>query len=100
MEWLAHIADPIRLHIVISLSAVEDATAADLTGLGGASGPALRRHLGALVALGVIEERPGESDGRTPGRPPARFALPTRTRNSVRAVLTGLTSRRGVAMSA
>jgi predicted ArsR family transcriptional regulator len=94
MDWLALVADPIKLHIVISLSEVEEATAADLAGSGQASSQALRRHLVALVAVGVIEERPGESDGQTPGRPPAHFVLPPRTRDSVRLVLAILAGRR------
>jgi predicted ArsR family transcriptional regulator len=99
MDWLALVADPIRLRIVVVLSEVEQASAADLAALGEVSGPTLRRHLSALVALGVVEQRRGESDGQTPGRPPAQFVLPARIRDSVRAVLAVLAGRRG-AMSA
>jgi predicted ArsR family transcriptional regulator len=85
-DWLGVVADPVRLHILRSLSDVGDATVTELLALGQASGQTLRRHLEDLVAVGVIEERPGESDGETPGRPAARFSLRTELRESVRSV--------------
>ncbi len=81
------VADPVRLHILRSLSNVSDATVTELIALGPASGQTVRRHLEDLVAVGVIQERPGESDGETPGRPPSRFSLPADLRESVRSVL-------------
>ena len=81
------IADPVRLGILRSLSRVGEATTADLTNSGQASNQTLRRHLEALVALGVIEEHPPRSDGETPGRPAARYSLPAEMRESVRSVL-------------
>lgn len=89
-SWLFVIADPIRLHIVYSLSELGDATAADLASSVQASAQTLRRHLDALVTFGVIRETPGESDGQTPGRPAARFTLPSAIRESVRAVFASL----------
>jgi DNA-binding transcriptional ArsR family regulator len=86
-RWLEVIADPVRLGILRSLSRVGEATAADLANWGQASSQTLRRHLDALVALGVIEEHPPRSDGETPGRPAARFSLPEEMRESVRSVL-------------
>jgi predicted ArsR family transcriptional regulator len=86
-SWLDGIADPVRMHILRSLSQVADATAAELAELGQASNQTLRRHLDALVALGVIDERAGESNGETPGRPAARFSLPPNVRASVRLVV-------------
>jgi len=80
------IADPIRLSILRSLSRVEEATTSDLATLGQASSQTLRRHLDALVALGVIREHPAQSDGETPGRPAARYSLPGEVRESVCAV--------------
>jgi DNA-binding transcriptional ArsR family regulator len=81
------IADPVRLGILRSLSQVTDATTTDLASWGQASSQTLRRHLDALVAVGVIVEHPAESDGETPGRPAARFSLPVEMRESVRSVL-------------
>jgi DNA-binding transcriptional ArsR family regulator len=86
-RWLEVIADPIRLTILRSLSQVEEATASDLATWSQASSQTLRRHLEALVSLGVIREHPARSDGETPGRPPARFSLPAGMRESVRSVL-------------
>lgn len=84
--WLEVIADPIRLSILRSLSQVSDATTSDLATRGQASSQTLRRHLDALVSLGVIREHPAQSDGETPGRPAARYSLPGEIRRSVRAV--------------
>jgi DNA-binding transcriptional ArsR family regulator len=86
-RWLEVIADPIRLAILRSLSHVEEATASDLADWSQASSQTLRRHLEALVSLGVIREHPARSDGESPGRPPARFSMPAETRASVRSVL-------------
>jgi predicted ArsR family transcriptional regulator len=85
-RWLELIADPIRLGILRSLSQVEDATTADLAIRNQASSQTLRRHLDALVSVGVIREHPAKSDGETPGRPAARFSLSREVRDSVRAV--------------
>lgn len=81
-RWLETIAEPTRLHILRSLVQMQEATAADLA-LGQASPQTLRRHLEALVSVGVIDERPGESDGETPGRPAARFSLDPEIRQRV-----------------
>jgi DNA-binding transcriptional ArsR family regulator len=86
-RWLEVIADPIRLTILRSLSQVDEATASDLATWSQASSQTLRRHLEALVSLGVIREHPAQSDGETPGRPPARFSLPVEMRESVRSIL-------------
>jgi DNA-binding transcriptional ArsR family regulator len=81
------IADPVRLGILRSLSQTEEATAAELAEWGQASSQTLRRHLDALVALGVLREHAARSDGETPGRPAAHFSLPAEMRESVRSVL-------------
>ena len=85
-RWLEVIADPIRLGILRSLSQVREATIADLADWGQASSQTLRRHLEALVTLGVIDEHPARSDGETPGRPAARFSLPHEVSRSVRSI--------------
>jgi len=85
-RWLEVIADPVRLGILRSLSQVSEATASDLASWGQASSQTLRRHLEALVSLGVIREHPARSDGETPGRPAARFSLSGEVRESVRSV--------------
>jgi DNA-binding transcriptional ArsR family regulator len=85
-KWLEVVADPIRLGILRALSQVTEATTSDLASWGQASSQTLRRHLEALVSLGVIDEHPARSDGETPGRPAARYSLPREVRESVRAV--------------
>ena len=86
-RWLEVVADPIRLGILRSLVEVREATASDLATWNQASSQTLRRHLDALVSLGVIEEHAARSDGETPGRPAARFSLPADVRESVRSIL-------------
>jgi predicted ArsR family transcriptional regulator len=86
-HWLDGIADPVRLQILRSLSQVVDATASELAAQSQASYQTLRRHLEALEALGVIEARPGKSDGETSGRPAARFTLAPDVRESICAVV-------------
>ncbi len=63
-----------------------EATTSDLAAWGQASSQTLRRHLEALVSVGVIHEHPAESDGETPGRPAARFSLSREVRESVQSV--------------
>lgn len=83
-DWLGAVADPIRVHILRSLSQVGIATAADLAATSAASHQTLRRHLEALVTTGVLDEHPGESDGETPGRPASRFSLSPRSRATIK----------------
>lgn len=94
-KWLEVIADPVRLGILRSLSQVADATASDLAVWGQASNQTLRRHLEALVCLGVIREHPAQSDGETPGRPAARYSLPRAVRDSVRSIFDPQSAERG-----
>ena len=49
--------------------------------------PTIRRHLEALVAVGLVAAVEGTSDGYTPGRPATRFSLPPEISASVRALL-------------
>lgn len=85
-NWLDAIADPTRLHILRSLIDLPDATIAELL-VDWASAQTLRRHLDALVSTGLIAEKPGESDGETPGRPAARFSLVPELRADLSLVL-------------
>ena len=85
-SWLEAIAEPTRLYILRFLFDVQEATVTDLL-VGWASAQTLRRHLEALVSIGVIDERPGESDGETPGRPAARFRLVPEVREGLTSVL-------------
>jgi predicted ArsR family transcriptional regulator len=98
-EWLHAVADPVRLHILMSLLGTADATAVDLAG-GLASPQTLRRHLEALVSIGVVAESPGASDGETPGRPAARFRLDPSVRDSVSALVSPPVADLGGALSA
>jgi predicted ArsR family transcriptional regulator len=87
LHWLDVIADPIRLQILRSLSEVSDASTSELAARSPASYQTLRRHLEALEAFGVIETRPGVSDGEKSGRPAARFSLTAGVRESLRSAL-------------
>ncbi len=91
--WLEVVADPVRLQILRALAIVPHATASKLAMASQTSRQTLRRHLEALVTLGVIEEEAGECDGETPGRPASRYSLPSPVRESVRSVLGGPETR-------
>jgi predicted ArsR family transcriptional regulator len=82
-HWLDVIADPVRLEILRSLSQATDATATELAVRSPASYQTLRRHLDALETVGVVQARPGVSDGETGGRPAVRFSLTPDIRESV-----------------
>lgn len=82
-HWLDVIADPVRLQVIRSLSQVAEATASELATRSQASYQTLRRHLDVLEACGVIQARPGQSDGETSGRPATRFSLSPEVRESV-----------------
>lgn len=86
-RWLKLIADPVRLEIIHALAQTDEATAAQLATTGASSKPTLRRHLNALVSLGLVHCHRCESDGLTTGRPPIRFSLSTDIRASVLTVL-------------
>ncbi len=85
-HWLDVIADPVRLQILRSLNQASEATATELATRSQASYQTLRRHLEALEAFGVIQARPGRSDGETSGRPATRYSLAADVRESVRSV--------------
>lgn len=85
-NWLDAVAEPTRLYILRCLLDVPEATVTDLV-VGCSSAQTLRRHLEALVSTGLIYERPGESDGETPGRPAARFMIVPEVREGLVAVL-------------
>lgn len=85
-RWLFGVADPIRLAILRALSEVDSATMAEINCLTAASRPTLRRHLLAMVALGLISEEVGKSDGMTTGRPATRFSLQAAVADEMRKI--------------
>lgn len=82
-SWHHFLTDPVRLALVHSLYEVGSLTVSQLAERGYADHRTLKRHLDAMVALGLIFEYPGQGDGSTPGRPAARFALDPRVRESL-----------------
>lgn len=74
-SWLGVLSDPVRLNLLRCLCEVEAVTTTELAPRAHTSERTVRRHLEALVELGLAEEWQGESDGETPGRPAARYAL-------------------------
>jgi predicted ArsR family transcriptional regulator len=74
-SWAAIVTDPVRLSVLLGLCRLEAATTAELRTLCHTSDPTIRRHLGALEALGLVREEVAERDGVTPGRPARRFRL-------------------------
>jgi predicted ArsR family transcriptional regulator len=75
VRWRDVLAYPAQRDLIGSLVEEGDATAADLMRRCHLSEATLRRHLDALVRLGVVREHGGELDGMTPGRPATRYWL-------------------------
>lgn len=86
-RWLSGVADPVKLAVLRILSEAGRATAAELVRGCQTSRRTLERHLEAMITLGLVEERPGETDGLTTGRPPTRFSLAPPVRASVQELL-------------
>jgi predicted ArsR family transcriptional regulator len=86
--WLEVLADPIRLNVLLVLSTTGSGTAADIAGFCHASQRTVKRHLHALVALGLAREVGPESDGERRGRPPTRFILDNAVRERAEAMFT------------
>lgn len=86
-SWRNAIADPVRCNILGLLGQSPLVTTTELVRASNASDPTLRRHLEALVALGIVREHRGVSDGLTRGRPAASYSLDPRARDGVLAVL-------------
>lgn len=74
-SWVAILSDPARLSLLHGLCQLEAATIVELRKMCHTSDPTVRRHLEALVALGLVREEPAERDRITSGRPPKRFVL-------------------------
>lgn len=90
-SWLAVLSDPVRLSLLRCLCEVEAASAAELAPRAHTGERTARRHLEALVGLGLAEELEGRSDGETPGRPAASYALPGAVRERALALFELLT---------
>jgi predicted ArsR family transcriptional regulator len=85
-RWLGVLSDPVRLNLLRCLCEVQAVTTTELAPKAHTSERTVRRHLEALVGLGLAEEWRGESDGETPGRPAARYALLPRVREQALAL--------------
>ena len=73
--WLVVFTDPVRLTVLRHLHDLGTATVTELSTGAHTSSRTLRRHLDALVALGIVHEVDDEREGVRPGRPPNRFLL-------------------------
>ncbi len=87
LDWLEGIADPVRLGVVRALARTRPATVAQIAKRCQASVPTVRRHLAALVALGIVIEENRASNGSTIGRPAIKYTLPRSVLRSVRQFL-------------
>jgi predicted ArsR family transcriptional regulator len=86
-SWRAILSDPVRLDIVTALCVLRTVTLADLGARCHTSDAAIRRHLDALEALGLVRAQAAQRDGMTPGRPPRRFVLAADATTQIRALL-------------
>ncbi len=86
-SWLAVLSDPVRLNLLRCLCEAQGSmTSGELAPMAHTSERTVRRHLDALVELGLAEERRGRSDGETPGRPAASFTLSSAVRQATAAL--------------
>lgn len=81
-----------RLNLLCCLDGLEAVSAAQLAPKAHTSVRTVRRHLEALVELGLADEKRGKSDGETTGRPAASYMLSVSAREQT-AVLFDLLSR-------
>lgn len=88
--WLDVISYPVRLEVISTLVALVEASASEIIDRSHASDPTVRRHLDALIDLGVVGERQSRGDGITPGRPPTLFLLLPNVRDEAAALLDAL----------
>jgi predicted ArsR family transcriptional regulator len=75
------LTDPVRLAVLMTLSTMGNGSAAEIAQRCHASERTVKRHLDALVALGIVRESRGESGSDRRGRPPARFILDATVRD-------------------
>lgn len=86
-SWLAVLSDPVRLNLLRCLCEAERAlSSGELAPRAHTSERTVRRHLDALAELGLVDQRHGESDGETPGRPATCFTLPAGVREATLAL--------------
>jgi DNA-binding transcriptional ArsR family regulator len=88
-SWLDVFADPVRLAILANLAAAP-MSARELAAAVHISDGALRRHLEALLAAGIVCEFSGRSDGLTTGRPAAHFAIDPAVQESLKPLFRAL----------
>lgn len=73
--WLEVLTDPVRLDVLFALSSHGSGSAAEIAACCHAGERTVKRHLHALVALGLAREARVGSGSERPGRPPTRFIL-------------------------
>jgi predicted ArsR family transcriptional regulator len=83
---MAVFADPIRLTILQLLHRRDTASVRELAAAAHSSDRTLRRHLDALIAMGIAHEVEGERESIRPGRPPNVFLLDPAVREDLGAL--------------
>jgi predicted ArsR family transcriptional regulator len=93
--WLEVLTDPIRLRVMLALSTTGKGSAAELAQSCHASERTVKRHLDALLALGLIRQLRNEPGSDRRGRPPTRFILDSAVRDDAREVFSLLSQPLG-----
>jgi predicted ArsR family transcriptional regulator len=73
-SWLDVLTDPVRLDVLLALSAARAGSAAEIACMCHASERTVKRHLDTLVVLGLARVGRPRGDERS-GRTPRRFVL-------------------------
>jgi predicted ArsR family transcriptional regulator len=91
--WASVLADPIRLTVLRLLHRLGTADVRELAARAHTSNRTLRRHLEALVALGLVHQVDPERDSLKPGRPATQFLLDPQAREDLTQFFAALDSR-------
>ncbi|MDX6635468.1 MAG: Helix-turn-helix domain [Solirubrobacterales bacterium] len=84
--WLEVLTDPVRLDVLFALSETGAGSAGEVARRCHATERTVKRHLDALVALGLAHESREGSGSERLGRPPTRFILDGMVRERARAM--------------
>lgn len=74
-SWHEVMTDAVRLDVLFALTSVGSGSAGEIAQCCHASERTVKRHLQALVALGVARVGASGRDGERPGRPPTRYVI-------------------------
>lgn len=85
-SWIEVLTDPVRLDVLFALGVAGSGTASEVATGCHATEQTVKRHLDALVALGLARESKEGTGSERLGRPPTRFVLDGMVRERTKAM--------------